>query len=66
MFNLSFLFLFLFSDHRSPLYDHDYFDCVVTIHTTVRAVRAFFTRYNTYKLAVPLGNFLSYFFHKMQ
>lgn len=52
-----YFFLFLFSDHRSPMYHHDFCDRVVTIDTTVRALRAFFSRYNGYKLAVALGNF---------
>lgn len=58
------IFFFLFSDHRSPSFEHDFCGRVVTIATTVRAVRAFFQRYNAYKLAVPLGKFFYNFYQQ--
>lgn len=54
---LIFHFYFLFSDRRSPLYRHDFCNRVTTIDATVRAVRAFYTRYGGYTLAIPLGKF---------
>lgn len=44
-------------DHSSPVFEHDKEGRAVTIDTTVRAVRAFFSRYGAYKLAVPIGIF---------
>lgn len=46
---------FLVSDIRSPHYQHDAYNRVVTVAVGIRAVRAFFNCLAGYKLAIVMG-----------
>lgn len=60
---------FLVSDSTNPNYQHDVYNQMATVEAGIRAVRAFFSRYFDYKLAIVMGkvfflflNFLQYLF----